>query len=138
MAIIKKLFKKFDFDYDNYRIEEDVWNENLFAAVDRIYNAEAEDIINQKQSEIFSKSDFENLEQDVFDRYHDLSVDYLRGIEVNSSVDPFEGIDYKSIISDNQEAQEYAEAHQDDWKDGRHQFEDSSDKIDDLFSSLEK
>ena len=138
MAIIKKLFKKFDFDYDNYRIEEDVWNENLFAAVDRIYNAEAEDIINQKQSEIFSKSDFENLEQDVFDRYHDLSVDYLRGIEVDSSVDPFEGIDYKSIISDNQEAQEYAEAHQDDWKDGRHQFEDSSDKIDDLFSSLEK
>lgn len=134
---VKDLFSYYDFDYSLF-IAEEYWEDLIYDAINRIYKSEADTIIEHEQNNIFSEEDFEGLEIKVQEKYDELIEKYVISKDLKSTIDPFEEIDYESLISENLRASAEADAHQDDWKDYGYNTVDNEGLIDDLFSSFDK
>ena len=78
------------------------------------------------------------MEIKVQEKYDELIEKYVISKDLKSTIDPFEEIDYESLISENLRASAEADAHQDDWKDYGYNTVDNEGLIDDLFSSFDK
>ena len=98
------IFDKYEIVFLDYKSEDDVWFESLHSAVDKIFENEAERLIEKGQQEVYTRKDFEKLQENVFDRYFDLANIYLGRTDVESSHDPFSQIDVDYLISENHEA----------------------------------
>jgi len=118
-------------------LEQKYWEDLVFAAVNRIYESEANDIIEKEQNNVFTEEDFEYIEMKVQEKYDELADKYLINTDLKPTIDPFKEIDIESIISENKRADAEADAH-DDWRDYNYQRDNNDSLIDDLFSSFDK
>lgn len=134
---IKEYFDTLEIDYDEYIINE-YWEDTVYGAINRIYELEAQDIIEQEKNDVFSDDDFKKMEERVTDRYYELNSKFLLSKDLHPSVNPVDDIDIEDLISTNKNAEAEAEAHQDDWKEFRFGEDDNSRLIEDLFSYFEK
>ena len=134
---IKELFKKYNIQYDHY-IQEEIWIKKIYAAIDKIYESEAKEIIEQEQNDIFKHSDFEKMGNMVIDKYHELTSKFLDSTDFSPSVDPLKEIDSTTLIEVNNRAHEEAESHQDDWRENDYNMINNESLIEDLFSTFEK
>jgi len=137
LEAIKDLFRYYDFEYNSY-IGYEYWEDLVFTAVNRIYESEANSIIEKEQSSVFSNDDFELLEMSVQEKFNELLNKYGINKDLQSTIDPFQEIDKEYLISENLKELEEAEAHQDDWREYSYKRDDNDSLIDDLFSSFDK
>ncbi|MEZ5106815.1 MAG: hypothetical protein R2757_20085 [Draconibacterium sp.] len=134
---IKEYFDTLEIDYEDYIVNE-YWEDTVYGAINRIYESEAQDIIEQEKNNVFSDNDFQKMEETVTGRYYELNDKFLLSKDLHPSKNPVEEIDVEDLISINMNAEAEAEAHQDDWKEFRFGADDNSKLIEDLFSNFEK
>lgn len=139
---IKKMFERFELVYNNYKVDDEDWKSTIHESVNRVFKVEADEIVEQKENEIYSISDFESMEEDVYTRFYELSSSILNDDEIEPEYNPCDNIDKESIIEENNramaEAEADADAYKEDWKYLDDRNFNSEEKIDDLFSGYEK
>lgn len=136
---VDKLFDKYEKPI-NFRFEEGkAFSELLLGSINRIYEYEANVMIETDQHEIFSKDDFSHLENRVNNFFGDLTSHYFDNAEdIYPNNDIFENIDIDDLIAENLRADEEASLHEDDWKYSDTENDNEDVKIDDLFSYYER
>ena len=134
---IKCIFNYFGFDYSSC-LKNKYWENLVYKAVNRVYESEANSIIEKGQNELVTEKDFENLEIQVQEKYNELNDKYLMNRELTPTIQPFDGFDVENIIAKNLQADAEADAYQDDWRENSFKSENNDNLIDDLFSSFDK
>ena len=132
---IQEYFDILEIDYKEYIVNE-YWEDPVYEAINRIYDSEAQDIIEQERNEVYSDDDYKKMEEKVLERYYELNSKFLESNDLHPSINPVEDIDVEDLILANMTASD--EAHQDDWKEYRFGEVDNSSLIEDLFSNFEK
>lgn len=139
---IKNIFEKVEIDYKDYKNEDENWKDTIVNVVNRIFKVEADEIFERTENEIYSISDFESMEEEIYTRYNELSSSYLNEDEVEPDYNPCDNINKDSLIEENKTAQADADAdadaYKEEWKFRENEKYDSVAKIDDLFSVIEK
>lgn len=138
MDQLENLFTKFDLVLSDYEVEDESWFDTLHIAVDKIFESEAERLINNEQYEVFSQNDFLKLQEKVYDRYFDLSNVYLGRTDVEPIHNPFSEIDVDLLIEENLEASRDSDSNKIEWDNKIYELDDSTDRIDDMFSQFER
>jgi hypothetical protein len=137
MRRIKDMFSLYNISYNNYLLEDERI-ENINLAINRIYDIEAKEIIDKDRNSVLSKTDLENLEEKVNERFFELSDLYLMNTNISPLYDPLSDFDLEKTIEDNLREELESDVNYEAWRENKFNIFDNETIVDNLFTNFEK